>query len=143
MLKNESDTITVKNTEVEVFGVLNSNPSSFWSYAGESFDEYAYKNTKNLKITAIHEPFIFEEYDVDFWGDVMLCGHTHGGTVKLPVLGPLYTHEGGFFPQRAGYLVYGRYDISGKPLIVSSGLDRGIFRINNKPELVIIDINRF
>jgi predicted MPP superfamily phosphohydrolase len=60
------------------------------------------------------------------------------------MLGPLYTREGGLLPGRSGYYVYGRYEVQGRPLIVSSGLEnRNIFRINNEPELVIIDINKF
>ena len=31
VLKNEKDTIRVKTINVDVYGVLNSNPSSFWS----------------------------------------------------------------------------------------------------------------
>lgn len=144
VLKNESDTITIGTTKVDIYGVLTSNPSSFWSYAGDSFNDYLYTNLNNLKITAIHEPLVFEEYAPDTWGDVLLCGHTHGGTVRVPLLGPLYTHEGGLFPERSGCFVYGRYDVSGKPLIVSSGLDnKSIFRINNEPELSVIDVNRF
>lgn len=144
VLKNKADTITVGQTGVDIYGVLTSNPSSFWPYAGKSFSDYIYSNTNNLKITAIHEPFVFENYDDDSWGDLAVCGHTHGGIVRLPVLGPLYTHEGGLLPERNGDYVYGRYDVSGTPLIVSSGLDNsGIFRINNKPELVIIDVNKF
>jgi len=144
VLKNEMDSIIAGKTEVDIYGVLTSNPSSFWSYAGESFESYLNENPNHLKITAIHEPFIFEEYNVDSWGDVMLCGHTHGGTVRVPILGPLYTHEGGLFPERGGDFVYGRYDVSGSPLIVSSGLhNKTIFRINNQPELVVVDVNRY
>lgn len=145
VLKNETDVITVGSTNVEVYGVFTSNPSAFWSYAGPSFDDYIYKNTGNLKITAIHEPFIFETYtDVYSWGDLLLAGHTHGGVARIPMLGSLFTKEGGFFPERKGSYVYGRYEVSGSPLIVSSGLaNNNIYRINNKPELVIIDINKF
>ena len=144
VLKNEKDTIKVKNMSIDVYGVLNSNPSSFWSYSEKSFFDYIYENPDNLKITAIHEPFIFEEFQPDFWGDLMLCGHTHGGVIRIPVLGPLYTHEGGLFPERRGSFVYGKYEASGRPLIVSSGLENSnVLRINNQPELVIIDINKF
>ena len=74
----------------------------------------------------------------------MVCGHTHGGAARIPVLGPLYTHEGGLLPERKGYYVYGRYEVAGSPLIVSAGLENNNFyRINNQPELVIIDINKF
>jgi len=144
VLKNEMDSIVVGSTKVDIYGVLTSNPSAFWPYAGESFSDYIYKNPNNLKITAIHEPFIFEEFSSDSWGDILVCGHTHGGIVRVPMLGALYTHEGGLFPERKGDFVYGRYDVSGSPLIVSSGLEnKNLLRINNQPELVIIDINRF
>jgi len=144
VLKNEKDTIKVKTMEVDVYGVLNSNPSSFWSYSEKAFFDYIYENTNNLKITAVHEPFIFEEFAPEFWGDLMLCGHTHGGVMRIPVLGPLFTREGGLFPERDGNFVYGRYDTAGKPLIVSGGLENSnLLRINNQPELVVIDINKF
>lgn len=144
VLKNEKDTIKVKTMTVDVYGVLTSNPSCFWSYSEKAFLDYIYENPGNLKITAVHEPFIFEEFSPDFWGDLMICGHTHGGVVRVPILGPLYTKEGGLFPERSGRFVYGRYDTAGKPLIVSSGLENSsVLRINNQPELVVIDINKF
>ena len=72
----------------------------------------------------------------------MLSGHTHGGVIRVPVLGPMFTNEGGFFPERKEEFVYGRYDAQGTPLIVSGGLENSnIFRINNQPEVVVIDIN--
>lgn len=144
VLKNKSDTITIGTTQVDVYGVLTSNPSSFWSYAGESFDEYIYSNENHLKITAIHEPLVFSEYQPDFWGDLMLAGDTHGGVVRIPMVGPLYTNSAGLLPERNGYYVYGRYEVQGRPLLVSSGLEnKNIFRINNQPEIVIVDINKF
>lgn len=144
VLKNEKDTIQVKTISVDVYGVLNSNPSAFWSYSGTAFADYIYENPENLKITAVHEPFIFEEFTPEFWGDLMVAGHTHGGVVRVPLFGPLYTYEGGLLPERKGSFVYGRYSAAGNPLIISSGLENSnILRINNQPELVIIDINKF
>lgn len=144
VLKNQAETITVGTTQVDIYGVLTSNPSSFWSYGGESFDEHIYTNTNNLKITAFHEPTVLEEYSPASWGDIMLAGHTHGGTARIPMLGPVYAHEIGLLPERSGHYIYGRYDVQGRPLIVSSGLENSnLFRINNEPEIVIVDINRF
>ena len=144
VLKNEKDTIRVNNMNIDIYGVLTSNPSSFWSYSEQAFSNYIYENPDNLKIMAVHEPFIFEEFTPDFWGDLMVAGHTHGGVVRVPVIGPLFTHEGGLLPERGGDFVYGRYNTAGSPLIVSAGLENSnIFRINNQPELVIIDINKF
>ena len=144
VLKNSHDTVTVGETQVDVYGVLTSNVSAFWSYAGASFGDYLYTDTNNLKITAIHEPMVFEEYSPDFWGDIMLAGHTHGGTVKVPMIGPLYAPGIGLLPERGGHYVAGRYEVQGRPLIVSSGMEnKNLFRINNSPELVIVDVNRF
>lgn len=144
VLKNQSDTIVVGTTNVDVYGVLTSNPSAFWSYSGDSFDNYIYSNENNFKITAIHEPIVFEEFSPDSWGDLMLAGHHHGGTVKIPIIGPLYTHDGGILPGKKGHYVYGRYEVLGIPLIISSGLEnKNVLRINNAPEIVIVDINKF
>ena len=144
VLKNNAATVKVGATYVDIYGVLTSNPSAFWSYAGESFNDFLYTDESHFKLTAIHEPIVFEMFEPDYWGDLMLAGHTHGGVVRVPFLGGLYTHEGGLFPGRADHYVYGRYEVQGRPLIVSSGLEnKNIFRINNEPELVIIDVNKF
>lgn len=144
VLKNETDRITVGTTVVDIYGMLTSNPSAFHRYTYKSFNEFLTNDSDNFKITAVHEPFIFEEFEVESWGDLMMCGHTHGGGMRVPVLGPLYTHEGGLFPERNGDYVYGRYDVAGRPLIVSCGMEnKNILRINNQPELIIIDVNKF
>ena len=143
-LKNSMETITVGSTNVDVYGVLTSNPAAFWSYAGDSFGQYLYTNENHLKVTAIHEPTVFEAYSPAYWGDLMLAGHTHGGLMHIPLVGPLYTPEGGLLPQRNGCYVIGQYDIQGSALIVSAGLENSnILRLNNQPELVIIDINKY
>ena len=143
-LKNEKDTIKVKSMTIDVYGVLNSNPSSFWSYSGKAFSSYIDEDKDHIKITAVHEPFIFETFNPEFWGDLLVAGHTHGGFIRVPLLGPLFTKEGGLFPDRGGSFVYGRYDTSGSPLIVSAGLEnKNVLRLNNQPELVVIDINKF
>ena len=144
VLKNTFDTVTVGTTNVDVYGVLTSNPSSFWSYGGESFYDYLYTQENNLKITAIHEPSVFSEFYPDTWGDLVLAGHTHGGVVKVPMIGSLYSHGAGLFPERNGYYTYGRSEVQSGTLIVSSGLEnKNVFRINNPPEIVVVDINKF
>lgn len=144
VLKNKMETVLVGSTKVDIYGVLTSNPSAFWPYSGESFSDYLYTNENNLKITLVHEPAIFEEFTPEFWGDLMLAGHTHGGVMKIPMVGPLYTYDNGFLPERSGHYIYGRYDVQGRPLIVSSGLDnKNLLRINNQPEIVVVDVNKF
>ena len=144
VLKNSMETVTIGTTNVDIYGVLTSNPSSFWSYAGQSFGDYLYNNENHLKITAIHEPFIYDEYEPDYWGDLSLAGHTHGGVARIPLIGPAYTKEHGILPEKKDAYVYGRYEVQGRPLIVNAGLENGdVFRLNNQPEIVIVDINKF
>ncbi len=144
VLKNKKDTITIGTTPVDVYGVLTSNPSAFWSYGGTNFDDYIFNDENHLKITAIHEPFVFKEFTPDTWGDLVLAGHAHGGMVRVPMVGPLFLPGVGLLPEQNGHYAYGRYEVQGRPLIISAGLEnKSIFRINNPPELVIVDINKF
>ena len=56
-----------------------------------------------------------------------------------------YEHSHGLLPElQSDTLIYGLYELSNRPLIVSSGLsNRGMIRVNNQPELVIVDVNRY
>ena len=82
----------------------------------------------------------FVDYMQDAPFDLALAGHTHGGIVRLPKIGPLYTAEEGFLPDYAG----GSYTLANNAtLIVSRGLGDSSRapRINNVPELSVIDID--
>jgi predicted MPP superfamily phosphohydrolase len=68
----------------------------------------------------------------------MLAGHTHGGQLRIPVLGALYVPAMGFFP----HLDYGLYKVGQTNLIVSGGLgESGLpIRVNMRPELSIVTL---
>lgn len=74
------------------------------------------------------------------WGyepDLILSGHLHGGHVILPIFGPVYGANAGWFPEYA----LGEYKFDKTTLIVSAGLstDRHIIpRINNPTEITKI-----
>lgn len=72
-------------------------------------------------------PTIVLWHEADFAGSVaryrpliQLSGHSHGGQVRLPIIGPLATPKGG---QR---YVRGMYHVGGMPLYVSAGV--GVYR---------------
>lgn len=145
VLWNESDTITVGGNTVEIYGVLTGHPYAFWQFSEDTFTDFRYQNPGNFKLMLCHEPYIFETWKNDVWADLALAGHTHGGGARLPRVGALFEHKHGLFPEtNADNYVYGEYNVQEKPLIVSSGLSRNDFiRINNQPELVVIDVNRY
>lgn len=70
--------------------------------------------------------------------DLYLSGHTHGGVVRLPLIGGLVAPTQGLFPRYdAGeYLIDGRLR-----LIITSGLAGYEFipRVFNRPEICVID----
>lgn len=145
VLQNEMTSVEVDGGIVDIYGLFTSNPSAFWHYAGKDYEKFMKEDTHHIKIFASHEPYVYETFKDNTWGDLMLCGHTHGGLSVFPVVGALWEQTHGLFPEKTGQPRYvrGRYDIVGGSLIVNRGLsNRGIVRINNKPELVIIDIGR-
>lgn len=72
--------------------------------------------------------------------DLALCGHAHGGQVRLPLLGPLLAPGQGFFPPYAQGLI----QQGDSAMVVSRGLGNSVMpvRVNNTPELVIVTLKR-
>ncbi len=88
----------------------------------------------SFKLVLMHAPDHFAEIGGRF--DLALAGHTHGGQVVLPLIGPLWLPEGG-----RRYL-RGFYSHNGSHLYVSRGIgtSRAPVRLNCRPELAIIDL---
>lgn len=80
-----------------------------------------------------HEPDKVEE-SAPFGAFLQLSGHTHGGQVKIPGIGPLAT------PLLGKRYVEGRFQIGDMELYVSRGLGmyRPPVRLNCPPELTVI-----
>ena len=71
--------------------------------------------------------------------DLVLCGHAHGGQVRLPLIGGLFSPGQGLFPRYTS----GSYPIApDKTMIVSRGIGNSKFplRVNNRPEVVVIEL---
>ena len=69
--------------------------------------------------------------------DLILAGHSHGGQVRIPFLGPLR------IPSGVGPYDYGHYQTKGGPLYVSAGigtLSTFPVRWNCPPELTVVTI---
>ena len=68
--------------------------------------------------------------------DLILAGHSHGGQIRLPLLGALV------LPKGVGGYEHGFYETPGGPLYVNAGIGtyRIPFRWNCRPELTLITI---
>lgn len=145
VLFNEYEDIEVKGNKVRIFGTLTSNPSAFWQYAGGKFNEFLYDgDSDTAKIFLCHEPVLIETLEDETWGDLVMCGDTHGGMARLPVVGGLYSRSYGLLPEMKGHMIYGKYETENENIIVTSGLsNKDLLRIANRPEIVIADINKY
>ncbi len=90
-----------------------------------------------FNIVLSHRPEHFEQY-VNVGADLVLTGHAHGGQFRIPFLGGLVAPNQGFFPEYTA----GLYHEKNTNMVVSRGLGNSIIpvRINNTPELVIIEL---
>lgn len=88
-----------------------------------------------LNVLLSHKPHYAEQYE-KAGVDLVLCGHAHGGQVRLPGIGALYAPGQGLFPKYSA----GMYHLGGTALAVSRGLGNSSFpvRIGNPPELGVI-----
>lgn len=89
------------------------------------------------EILLFHSPLFFETCRK--WGaDLTLCGHFHGGTIRIPGLGGVMTPQYQFFLPWCAE----RFDADGKTMIVSRGLGTHSInvRLNDRPELVCVTL---
>ena len=96
-------------------------------------------HTENDGFTILlsHRPELFDTY-ADHDIDLILSGHAHGGQFRLPFIGGLVAPNQGLFPEYDA----GIYTEGNTNMLVSRGVGNSIlpFRINNRPEVILIEL---
>ena len=96
-------------------------------------------HTENAGFTILlsHRPELFDTY-ADHDIDLVLSGHAHGGQFRLPFIGGLVAPNQGLFPEYDA----GIYTDGNTNMLVSRGVGNSIlpFRINNRPEVILIEL---
>lgn len=84
-----------------------------------------------------HRPELFEVY-AEHSIDLIFSGHAHGGQFRIPFVGGLIAPNQGLFPQYDA----GIYEEANTTMVVSRGIGNSIFpfRINNRPEIVLVEL---
>lgn len=84
-----------------------------------------------------HRPELFKVY-ADNNMDLALSGHAHGGQFRLPFVGGLVAPNQGLFPKYDA----GLCTDENTNMIVSRGIGNSIlpFRFNNRPEVILIEL---
>lgn len=94
-------------------------------------------NEDTFTILLSHRPELFETYTIS-GVDLVLSGHAHGGQFRLPFVGGLVAPNQGLFPKYDA----GLYTNENTSMIVSRGIGNSLFpfRFNNRPEVVLIEL---
>lgn len=146
--------IKKKNSEIGLLGVadprINMNKKGYFKATAVDYLKSNHKDYFNKKLDRL-----FEEVDTDFnillshrpeeiktyaenKLDLVFSGHAHGGQIRLPFIGGLFSPKQGLFPK----LTSGVHKINTTSMVISRGLgnSRFPFRIFNRPEIVIVEL---
>lgn len=141
ILDNKTKVLEVADSKINLIGV--NDPSM--SYHPEATDSEKIKSEltesnydkNSYSILLSHRPELFNTY-VDNEIDLVLTGHAHGGQIRIPFIGGLVAPNQGLFPEYTS----GTFKEENTSMIISRGIGNSIipFRINNRPELVIVEL---
>lgn len=144
VFRNESGIIRVRSAEIQVVGV--DDPHSDYS---DFKSAYECADAGRWTLLLCHSPDGLAEMRGDR-ADLMLCGHTHGGQICFPLLGPVVANTrwvqgfvAGWYEGRA----LGDWESAMRPggrLFVSRGLGmNGVqCRLLCRPELAVFTLRR-
>ncbi|WP_080146787.1 metallophosphoesterase [Marinilactibacillus piezotolerans] len=100
--------------------------------------------SKQPKILLAHRPEHFKEYldDKTKAPALTLAGHTHAGQMRVPFIGGAFAPGQGFLP-KYDYGIFSDEEDASKRMIITRGIGNSSFpfRLNNRPELVLITLN--
>lgn len=136
VLYGEPQTLNIEGNEL-VIGRIGANDESFSDADRAEVEKL--EEMEGFKILISHYPTLFYEKLSEVDVDLAVAGHFHGGLVVLPGDKGLFHEDVGFFPKYC----FGQFELKNASLIVSRGLgNHGIIpRVNNCPELVVIDVS--
>ncbi|MFA5153986.1 MAG: metallophosphoesterase [Clostridia bacterium] len=130
VLDNEQEKITIGNESINIYG-----------YSDTEYDIETEKvlDKDDFNIVLCHKPYAPEIFNT-INADLVLCGHAHGGQIRLPLIGGLVAPDQGFFPKYSE----GIHDYSDTSVVINRGLGNSIFpfRLLNRPEIVVITLHK-
>lgn len=143
LLRNKKVTLEAEGEKITLCGI--DDPGFYTTYLfGEeeaivNSELQTLQKDNGFNILLSHRPDYLKSY-VRYGFDLVLCGHTHGGQIRLPFFGGLFAPGQGFFPEYDS----GLYHKNGTSMLVSRGLGNSILpvRIHNCPEILLITLKK-
>lgn len=138
ILENSSVKLEKGKSHIFVNGLsfrcnLNDKKTSYIKFINKKIGKF---DKKFFNVLLVHDPTHAKLLD-KFENDLILCGHLHGGIIRILNTG-FFSPARNFFPK---YFA-GLYELNNSKLIVSRGLgkSKAIIRINNLPDIVFITL---
>ncbi len=129
VLLNEHETLTIKGTTLSLFGADDALIGYY-----DPVQTVARIQENHLNLLMLHEPDLADDF-MNEPIDLIVAGHSHGGQVYLPFIGPLITTS------LAEKYVRGFYDVSDNiRLYVDTGIGntKVPFRLFNVPKITVL-----
>ena len=141
ILENETVEISRGGEKINLSGI--NDPTFFGSeIMNEQYIAFSGKlktlaAENGINILLSHRPEFLSLY-AECGFDIVFCGHAHGGQVRLPFIGGVFTPDQGFFPE----YTEGVHSVGKTETVISRGLGNSAFplRVFNRPELIVCDL---
>ncbi len=142
VLRNESVLLDINGEKINLIGVEDpkftlkkDSTKGAKTVVYESLEPLISDEYYNLVLC--HRPEVFDTY-VSLDVDLALSGHAHGGQIRLPLIGGIISPNQGLFPKYDA----GHFEQGSTNMIVSRGVGNSLFpfRMNNKPEVLLIEL---
>lgn len=136
-LKNEYVTIQRGGESIVLAGVEDPNSWADLEPPDAFLKKVRAEHPDDYIVLLGHRNYWMEKYP-DLPVELILCGHAHGGIVRIPGVGGLLSTDRTLFPDYEA----GMYDNGNYTMIVSRGLGNSISvpRLMNRPEIVSIEL---
>lgn len=146
ILDNQQNLLVKGKESIEIYGlttpmVYYKDPLGEYekgiTLRKEDIERYIGTGDKDrFQILLAHNPLYFPAY-YNWGADLTMSGHIHGGIIRIPGMGGVLSPDLTLFPKYDA----GHFQRKNRHLIVSRGLGNNfLFRVYNRPELVIISL---